>query len=44
MYGVVVYPDAQDQADALPAEALKYYFEALDVLELGSTHHHHPVG
>ncbi|HEV3361303.1 MAG TPA: hypothetical protein VG247_31175 [Pseudonocardiaceae bacterium] len=34
MYEVILYEDAQDQAKALPDDALLSYFDALDVLEL----------
>jgi hypothetical protein len=34
VYKVVLYEDAQDQAKALPDDALPPFFDALDVLEL----------
>lgn len=34
MYGLVVYPEAQEQVEALPGEALEGYAEVLGVLEL----------
>lgn len=34
MYRVITYPDAQEQVDALPIEALRSYAEVMGVLEL----------
>ncbi len=34
MYGLVVYPEAQEQVAALPDEALEGYAKVLGVLEL----------
>ena len=34
MYSIIVYPEAAEQIEALPIEALPAYAEVLDVLEV----------